>query len=209
ATFAAFGSFAMLVLVDFTGPMRSRFLAYLGLACAGAVNIVLGTLCSRNAWVAAAAMAVVGFAILFSGAINGYFAAASTSALLTFILPVTISAPFSEVPARLEGWGLAATAGILAHMLLWPARPRAGLRRDAANACDALAELLAAELAGDPQEIASGDQVANDAAGGLRRSYLTAPHRPRGPIRPTAAGARLVDAREWLESLLVTWSGLS
>src|SRR2546422_2943990 len=99
ATFAAFGSIAMLVLVDFTGPMRSRFVAYLGLAGAGAANIVLGTLCSHNAWVAAGAMAVVGFAILFSGAINGYFAAAATSALLTFILPVTSSAPFSEVPA--------------------------------------------------------------------------------------------------------------
>jgi hypothetical protein len=71
----------MLVLADFAGPMRSRFLAFLGLAGAGAVNIVVGTLCSRNAWVAAAAMAVVGFAILFSGAINGYFAAAGTPAL--------------------------------------------------------------------------------------------------------------------------------
>ena len=203
ATFAAFGSFAMLVLVDFTGPMRSRFLAYLGLAGAGAVNIVLGTLCSRNAWVAAAAMAVVGFAILFSGAINGYFAAAETSALLTFILPVTISAPFSEVPARLAGWGLAATAGILAHMLLWPARPRAGLRRDAATASGALADLLGAELAGDPEAIASGEQVANDAVGGLRRSYLTAPHRPSGPIGPTAAAASLVDELDWLKSFLV------
>ncbi|TML03508.1 MAG: FUSC family protein, partial [Actinobacteria bacterium] len=126
ATFAAFGSVAMLVLVDFTGPMRSRFIAYLGLSGAGVVNIVLGTLCSRNSWLAAAAMAVVGFVILFSGAINGYFAAAGTSALLTFILPVTAAAPFSEVPARLGGWGLAAAAGICAHMLLWPARPRAG-----------------------------------------------------------------------------------
>ena len=89
AIFAAFGSFAMLVLVDFTGPMRSRFAAYLALACAGAGNIVLGTFCSRDAWLAAAAMAVIGFAILFSGVINGYFAAAGTSALLTFILPVT------------------------------------------------------------------------------------------------------------------------
>src|SRR6266511_5486506 len=88
--FAAFGSFAVLVLVDFAGPIRSRLVAYLALACAGAANIVLGTLCSRNAWLAAAAMAVVGFGILFSGAINGYFAAASTSALLTFILPLTI-----------------------------------------------------------------------------------------------------------------------
>ena len=67
ATFAAFGSFAMLVLVDFTGPMRSRFIAYLALAGVGAVNIVVGTLCSQNDWLAAGAMAVVGFAILFSG----------------------------------------------------------------------------------------------------------------------------------------------
>jgi len=48
AIFAAFGSFAMLVLVDFTGPMRSRFVAYLALASVGAGNIVLGTFCSRN-----------------------------------------------------------------------------------------------------------------------------------------------------------------
>src|SRR5438874_4807975 len=66
AIFAAFGSFAMLVLVEFTGPMRSRLFAYVVLACVGAGNIVVGTFCSRNAWLAAAAMAVIGFAILFS-----------------------------------------------------------------------------------------------------------------------------------------------
>jgi uncharacterized membrane protein YccC len=203
AIFAAFGSFAMLVLVDFTGPMRSRLIAYLGLAAVGAANIVLGTLCSRNAWVAAAAMAAVGFVILFSGAINGYFAAGSTSALLTFILPVTIVAPFSEVPARLGGWGLAAAAGILAHVLLWPARPRAGLRRDAAKASGTLAELLEAELAGDPKAIASGKQDAGQAVAGLRRSYLAAPHRPTGPIGPTAALASLVDELDWLKSFVV------
>ena len=162
ATFAAFGSFAMLVLVDFAGPMRSRFVAYLGLAVAGALNITIGTLCSHNAWLATAAMALVGFVILFSGVINGYFAAAATSALLTFILPVTIPAPFSEVPARLEGWGLAAAAGILAHFLLWPARPRAGLRHDAANASHALAELLEAELAEDPEAIAIREEAVYD-----------------------------------------------
>ncbi|MFY9577803.1 MAG: hypothetical protein WAQ33_00620, partial [Gaiellaceae bacterium] len=137
ALFAAFGSFALLVLVDFTGPLRSRFAAYIALAFVGAANIVVGTLCSRNAWLATAAMAVVGFAILFSGVINGYFAAAGTSAILTFVLPVTIAAPASTIPARLEGWALAAGAGILAHMLLWPARPRAALRSDAARACRA------------------------------------------------------------------------
>jgi uncharacterized membrane protein YccC len=202
ATFAAFGSFAMLVLVDFTGPMRSRFVAYLGLALAGGVNIVLATLCSRNAWLATVAMALVGFVILFSGVINGYFAAAATSALLTFILPVTIPAPFSEVPARLEGWGLAAAAGILAHFLLWPARPRAGLRHDAANASGALAELLEAELAGDPEAIAIRAEAARDAVDSLRRGYLTAPHRPSGPLGPMAALASLVDELDWLKSFL-------
>jgi hypothetical protein len=135
ALFAAFGSFAMLVFVDFTGPRRSQFFAYLALAVAGAANVALGTLCSRNTWLAVAAVAVIGFAILLSGAINGYFAAASTSALLTFVLPVTISAPLSEIPARLEGWALAAAAGICAHMLLWPARPHDTVRADAARAC--------------------------------------------------------------------------
>ena len=131
AVFAAFGSFAMLVLADFAGPMRSRFLAFLGLAGAGAVNIVVGTLCSRNAWVAAAAMAVVGFAILLSGAINGYFAAAGTPALLTFILPVTLTAPFSEVPARLGGWGLAAAPARAASARRFPRRPPGPTRRAA------------------------------------------------------------------------------
>src|SRR5439155_8720950 len=34
--FAAFGSFALLVRVEITGPAPTRFLAYLGSACVGA-----------------------------------------------------------------------------------------------------------------------------------------------------------------------------
>jgi len=209
ATFAAFGSFAMLVLVDFTGPMRSRFIAYLALAGVGAVNIVLGTLCSQNDWLAAGAMAVVGFTILFSGAINGYFAAAATSALLTFILPVTIPAPLSEVPARLGGWGLAAAAGIVAHFLLWPARPRAGLRREASAAAAALADLLDAEVAGDPELVASRAHAAGETVATLRQGYLMRPHRPSGPIGPMAALASLVDELDWLKSFLAPGAGFS
>ena len=97
--FAAFGSFAMLVLVEFGGPWRVRLLAYLGLAGVGAAFITLGTLCSRDAWLAAGGMAAVGFATLFSGVISGYFAAGATGALLTFVLPVTIPAPNAAIPA--------------------------------------------------------------------------------------------------------------
>jgi hypothetical protein len=209
AIFAAFGSFAMLVLVDFTGPMRSRFVAYLALACVGAGNVVLGTFCSRNAWLAAGAMAVVGFAILFSGVINGYFAAAGTSALLTFILPVTIPASFSEVPARLEGWGLAAAAAICAQMLLWPSRPRTTLQANAARACTALAALAETELADDRSAIPSRSTAAREAVDGLRGGFLATPHRPTGPIGPTAALASLVDELDWLLSFLTPKSAVS
>src|SRR6266511_3815941 len=132
--FAAFGSFALLVLVEFTGPPWTRLVAYLALACVGAAFITLGTLCSRNAWLAAAAMALVGLMTLFAGIINGYVAAAATGALLTFVLPVTLPAPNSAIPDRLEGWALATGAGICALMLLWPPRQRADLQREAARA---------------------------------------------------------------------------
>src|SRR5437899_425240 len=80
--FAAFGSFAMLVLAEFGGPPRTRLFAYLGLGCVGAAFITLGTICSRSPWVGAGAMAAVGFATLFSGVFSGYFSAAATGAIL-------------------------------------------------------------------------------------------------------------------------------
>jgi uncharacterized membrane protein YccC len=202
ATFAAFGSFAMLVLVDFDGPVRGRLLAYISLACVGAANIALGTLCSRNAWLAAGAMAVIGFAILFSGVINGYFAAAATAALLPFILAATIPAPVSLLPTRLEGWALAAGVALCAHMFLWPPRPKSSLRSDAARACMALAELADAELARDQPAIADATRSAGEAVGGLRRRFLATPHGPRGPTSPRAALSPLVDELDWVLSLL-------
>ena len=57
--FAAFGSFAVLVLVEFGGVWRTRLVAYLALAAVGAVFIALGTLCSRDAWLAAGATGAV------------------------------------------------------------------------------------------------------------------------------------------------------
>jgi uncharacterized membrane protein YccC len=193
--FAAFGSFAMLVLVEFGGRPRARFLAYLGLAGVGVVFITLGTLCSRNPWLAAGVMAVVGFVTLFSGLINGYFAAGASGAILLFILPVTIPAPNAAIPDRLEGWGLAAGAGICAVMLLWPPRGRLDLQREAAGALRAVADLV------DVEEDGSADR-ARKAVDALGRRLLGAQHRPTGPTGATAALASLPDELDWLLSLL-------
>src|SRR6266705_1214210 len=64
ATFAAFGSFAMLVLVDFAGPISDRLEAVATLAVVGAGLVCIGTLASRSTALAAVTMAVVGFGVL-------------------------------------------------------------------------------------------------------------------------------------------------
>ena len=196
--FAAFGSFAMLVLAEFGGPPRTRFLAYLGLGCVGATFITLGTLCSRSPWLGAAAMAAVGFATLFSGAFSGYFSAGATAAILTFVLPVTIPAANSAIPDRLAGWGLATGAAICAVMLLWPLRRRADLQREAAGAVRSVADVLDA----DAEQLAERARLARDAVDGLGRRLLGTQHRPTGPTGPMAALASLPDELDWLLSFL-------
>jgi uncharacterized membrane protein YccC len=206
ALFAAFGSFAMLVLASFGGPPRSRFTAYLSLGVAGAALVPLGTAFSGNAWLAAGAMAVVGFGILFSGVINGYFAAGGTAAVLVFVLSVSVPAPAAQIPWRLAGWGLAATAGILAVMFIWPPHERATLRRDAARCCLALAGLAEALCAARPVE---DDQLkeAQKSIDDLLKQLHTTPHRPTGPTRSTAALAGVIDELGWLSQSLAYLAG--
>jgi uncharacterized membrane protein YccC len=204
ATFAAFGSFAILIFADFGGPVRSRLTAYLALALAGAVLIVIGTLCSRNPWLAAGSMAVIGFVILFSGAINGYFAVAATAAILPFVLPVSIAAPLSVIPSRLAGWGLAAGAGICAVMLLWPPRQAETLRDAASRACLALADLTDAARGADQQVSEARATAATQAVDGLRKKFEAATHRPTGPTSQAAALAGLIDELTWLVGSLRT-----
>src|SRR6202451_10485 len=52
ATFAAFGSFAMLLLVDFGGTMAERLQAQAALAVTGGVFVCVATLASQTAWLA-------------------------------------------------------------------------------------------------------------------------------------------------------------
>ena len=142
ATFAAFGSFAMLLLVDFGGPMAERLQAQAALAVTGGVFVCVATLASQTVWLAAVAMAVVGFGVIFAGVVSSVLAGATTALLLAFILPVSLAAPASAVPDRLAGWGMAAGVALVATALLWPAPARDRLRGAAAAACRALAARL-------------------------------------------------------------------
>jgi uncharacterized membrane protein YccC len=200
--FSAFGSFAILVMADFSGPPRARLASYLALAGTGAALISLGTLCSQSPIAAAAVMAVVGFVILFSGVINGSVAAGSFAALVSFIISVNVPAAPSAIPDRLEGWLLASVAGISAAMLLWPPRPRGELRAAAARACATLGDLLASQLQGDASGVRDRVAAAREAVAELRRRFLATPHRPTGATGSTEALGFLVDELDWLRSLV-------
>jgi uncharacterized membrane protein YccC len=199
--FAAFGSFAILVLADFGGPRLTRLAAYLILAVAGMGLIALGTLCSQEPWLAVAGMAVVGFAILFSRVIDSYFASAAFAAELLFIIPVAVPGPISAIPARLEGFALAAAAGILARFVLWPSRPFDRLRAAAARACQTLADLVDPGGSADAPEVAARSETAEAAVRELRWSFVSSPERPTGPTGRTEALAFLVDATDVLYGL--------
>ena len=211
ATFAAFGSFAMLLLVDFGGPMAERLQAQAALAVTGGVFVCVATLASQTAWLAAVAMAVAGFGVIFAGVVSSVLAGASTALLLAFILPVSLAAPASAVPGRLAGWGMAAGIALAAAALLWPAPARDRLRGAAAAACRALAARLRAGVAYllsgmDGQFALDRDHAvaqADQAVEALRSAFLATPYRPAGLSTPARTTVRLVDELIWLNSIVI------
>jgi Fusaric acid resistance protein-like len=211
ATFAAFGSFAMLLLVDFGGPMAERLQAEAALVVTGGVFVCLATLASQNAWLAAVAMAVVGFGVIFAGVVSSVLAGATTALLLAFILPVSLAAPASAVPDRLAGWGMAGGVALVATAFLWPAPARDRLRGPAAAACRALAARLRAGVAYllsgmDEQFALDRDHAAaqaDQAVEALRSTFLATPYRPTGLSTPARTTVRLVDELNWLNSIVI------
>jgi len=203
--FAAFGSIAILVFVEFGGSVRARLGGYVGLALAGAVLITLGTLCSHSTALSASAMFVVGFGILFAGVLNGYIAAAQPAAILAFVLPLMVPASAAEIPDRLAGWAIAAVLATSAVLLVWPQRPRSVVRGGAARAARALAEMV--ESGEDATRAAAASTAAGTAIGSARRDFVSMQHRPSGTGGRTAALARLIEDLGWIHRYAVPAGG--
>jgi hypothetical protein len=211
ATFAAFGTFAMLLLVDFGGSMAERLQAQAALAIVGGVLVCLGTLASRAEWLAAVTMAVVGFGVIFAGVVSSVLAGATTALLLAFILPVSLAGPVSSLPDRLAGWGMAGGAALAAVALLWPAPARDPLRGAAITACRALAARLRSEVAyalsGEDRQLAPDRDhaagQADHAVSALHHAFLAVPYRPTGLSTAARMVVRLVDEVTWLNIIVV------
>jgi hypothetical protein len=192
ATFAAFGSIAMLLLVDFTGPLRDRARSQVALVLTGGVLVCVGTLCSGSTVLAVVAMTVLGVGIIFASVVSAVLATATTSLLLGFILPVSLSASASEIPARLAGWGIAGGLSVIAVTLLWPAPFVDALARALTTAVSALAGCLRAGIDDEPRRVG-----AHEALRELGWTFLSTPYRPTGLTTAARAEVRLVDELRW------------
>ena len=200
AVFAVFGGFGTLVLTSFGGTRRDKALAHLGLALAGSVAVILGTLASGSTWLAALVTFPVAFAIFFGGSAGPNAASGVTACLLAFILPVASTGSVSLLPDRLEGWWLASVASTAAVLLLSSRSPGDKLRAQAAKSAAALARQL--ERAVDGTVTAADAEVAKAATDELMNTFVATPYRPVGLASAYQGLASLVHLLEWCTSLI-------
>ena len=206
ATFSAFASIGLLILVDIPGPMRQRIVSYVALGGACSVLVCLATLLSGNVWLATISMAVVGFGVVFAGVLSSVLAASTTTLLLAWILPVSTKASAADIPARVSGWALGSALAILAVALIWPAGSSDPLRHQAAETCRRIAIRLRAQAIAavnrssadarteDPDSAAAAQAVMNKLKGTFRRT----PYRPTTLSTSGRAMVRMIDELDWV-----------
>jgi len=199
ATFAAFGSFATLVLASFGGTRRDKAIAHLGLAVVGSVVLTIGTAVHAEAWLAALVTIPVAFAIFFAGVAGPNAASGVTAALLAYVLPVASPGAIADIPSRLAGWWLASVVGTAAVLLLSPRSQGDRLRAAAAALATALASRL--EAAGRGEATQAGQDAASAAKQRLIDLFAATPYRPTGLATADQGLANMTELLEWVTSL--------
>jgi uncharacterized membrane protein YccC len=193
ALFATFGGFATLVIAGFGGTRKDKLVSHIGLAVAGSLAVIIGTLVSGTTWLAALVTVPVTFAIFFAGVAGPNAVSGSTAAMFAYVLPVASAGGAGTIPSRLEGWWLASAAGTAAVLLLSPRAPGDRLRAAAAE--------LAAELGSRVRAAANGEvtrpQAMSAAKEKLRTAFTAAPFRPTGLATADQAMSSLVQLLEW------------
>jgi hypothetical protein len=198
ALFAAFGGFATLVLAGFGGTRRDKLVAHFGLAVAGSVLLIIGTLASRAAWVAALVTIPVAFAVFFAGVIGPNAASGVTAALLAYVLPVASAGGAATIPDRLAGWWMASAAGTVAVLLLSPRSAGDRLRAAAA----ALARELAASIESGSRGQVTGMEAMVAAKHTLLDTFSATPFRPTGLATADQGLSAAVQVLEWCAALV-------
>ncbi len=199
--FAVFGGFGALVMSSFDGTRRDKAIAHLGLALAGSLALIIGTLVSGSTWLAGLVTIPVAFGIFFAGVAGPNAGSGVTACLLAYVLPVATAAPASAIPSRLAGWWLGSVVSTAAVLLIAPRRTADDrLRTAAADTAAALARQLAAAIGGTVTE---ADMAASLAAKHrLMEAFAATPNRPVGLAAADQGLANLSKMLEWCTSLI-------
>jgi Fusaric acid resistance protein-like len=201
ATFAAFGSFATLVLASFAGTWRDKLLAHLALAITGSVLLTIATIVSSSTLLVALITVPATFAVFFAGITGPNAASGATGALLAWVLPAASAGTVSMVPDRLIGWWMASVCGT-ALVLLFSPRSTGGNQLNAAASALAgkLADVLDAAVRGGPSKDDLALMVA--AQQDLIAKFTSTPYPPTGLAATDQALANCVELLEWTEALI-------
>ncbi len=200
ATFAAFGSFATLLLSTFGGSRLDRLKAHVGLALAGSALLTLGTLVSSSTVVATLVTLPVAFVVFYAGVLSPNAASGAIGAMLTYVLPVASPGTAAMIPDRLAGWWLASVFGTAAALALSPPGAAKPLRGAVARAARSLSDGVRAAITGEGAQAALERSMA--AKHELMDLFDSTPLRPLGLAAADQAMANVVQLIEWCTSLL-------
>lgn len=200
ATFAAFGSFATLVLSSFAGSRRDKLMAHTLLALAGSALLMIGTAVSSSTLLAALVSVPVTFLVFYAGVAGPNAASGSIGALLAYVLPAASPGTVAMIPDRLAGWWMASVAGTAAVLVFSPAPNDGGLRAAAAKLARTLAEELERARAGSGEAGLATCVAAKDE---LLGRFNAAPYRPLGLAAPDQALANVVELLDWCTLLVI------
>jgi uncharacterized membrane protein YccC len=200
ALFAAFGSFANLVMASFGGTRKDKAIAHLGLAITGSIALTIGTAVNWNTALATIVTIPVAFGIFFAGVAGPNAAAGVLPTMLTYVLPVATAGTDSMIPDRLYGWWMACAASTIVVLLLSPRPAGDRLRASAATCARALSDLLQARLKGESTPAML--EAAMTAKQQLMTTFSSTPYRPTGLATADQGMASVVEQLEWCGSLI-------
>lgn len=124
AGFGVFGTFAHLVMVNYSTAGRARSAECAALTLLGAIVVIAGTLVSEYLWLAVAGAVIAGVLAEWPALVKGHIVVIRPALLLAFMLAVAVPTPLHSLPRELCGWLLAGMIAQPALRLLWiPVRP--------------------------------------------------------------------------------------
>jgi uncharacterized membrane protein YccC len=181
ATYALFAAIAMGFLSQIPGPARRRSATLLWSLPVACLLVTAGTLLAGTLWAATAGMLVFGFFIAYAG-VGGQRVVGLTAGMqLFFILPCFPPYAPDTLASRLVGVTVGLGLLALSERTLWPDADPVSYEARLADACDGLANVLAARATDDPNAAAALAN-AEESAQAIRPLSL-----PPG-VRPASAG---------------------